>query len=225
MNRILIVMSFFLVACAEPEPQEEGAPEGSTSSAEGASSEPIDDPPRADLGVEPPSSCSVACSQSEACVGVTSTDCLLRCVAELEAAFETSEACGDAQAALEGCVGTLSCADRQAHAAGQDNPCQPEASAVSLACSAPGGEPPAPCLAFCSAAEACDLSAEDECLAACAEARAAAAESGSACADAQDQRFSCAAELDCVALTDWMTGEDTSSCPADFDRACSGDQE
>ena len=185
----------------------------------------MDDPPRADLGVEPSPSCGDACARSEECLGVTSTDCLLRCVAELDAAFETSEACGDAQDILEGCVGTLSCSEQRAHAAGQDNPCQSEASAVSLACSAPGGEPPAPCLAFCSAAESCDLSGEDECLAACAEARAAAAESGSACADAQDQRFSCAAELDCVALTDWMTGEDTLSCPTDFDRACSGDQE
>jgi len=218
-----VLPPFLALGCAEPD-STRNMVDGSTTVAEpsSGSSGPIDDePPRADLGVEPPQTCEASCEVVSGCRGIASSDCLLRCTAELEAARDHGEECRSRHEALESCLATLSCEDLADHDAGADSPCREsqQRSAVSF-------EPASTtCTDFCSAAAACGVAETSACEAACVQTRASATETGASCAAAQDELFACVAVLDCATLEAWMSSRDTSACPEDLDRACSGDQE
>ncbi len=200
-----------------------------STTAPGDSTDPTTDEPdpepRADLGVSPPAVCDALCATASVCQGISETDCLLSCTAELQAAQDVGPACGSGQEALASCKSGLSCEELGQHDAGEDSPCRETEQAASVACGSPDGEAPALCTSLCDAASECGLSENAACLAACVDVRTAAAETSAACATAEDERLACVAELNCSDLESWLSQEDTALCPDEVDLHCSGDEE
>ncbi len=226
MKRVLFSI-FIVAACGDDEPSpmssegtSTGAPADSASDASMNTSS--EDPPRADLGVQPPEVCEASCATEEACQGVPAADCLLRCTADLNEAHTTSSDCGEAREAVEACMAALSCEQRAQHDTSGDSPCRTLQQDAALVCAPDDAS--TTCADFCATSVECDLGDEPTCLAGCVELRSAATVSGAACLDAQDAQLTCAAQLDCASLETWVTTGELPGCPA-LDLACTGDSE
>ena len=230
MNRAFTFLCFVVVACGEGSgsvPDTGGTtgmqtmPPTSVGDDDSSGSPTV----RADLGVEPPEACEGSCASASACQGLSVSDCLLQCSAELFEAQRVSPTCGAAHEALEVCVAALSCAELVAHDAGDQGPCRSAAQQAAIDCDTSEITDAVVCAELCTSLLQCGLAEETSCLASCIELRTAADSSGEACAAAQDEHLSCVGALDCAALDEWVSTGSTPTCTDQPDRACAGDEE
>lgn len=175
------------------------------------------EPPKADLGVDPPAECIFACDVRSECLGESHDDCVLACTAAHDEHAATSEACVAADETLLGCVAALSCEDVALYQAGAgDHPCAEQEIAVDGACS-DDLPSPAVCDPLCATSSGCTGDDESACLTLCAEAIVNAETVGAACLAAQTALFECVATLDCPGYDAWTAGEPNAPCQAEND--------
>jgi hypothetical protein len=174
-------------------------------------------PPRADLGVDPSTTCAASCAVFAGCLGAAQGDCLLECDALQTDAAAHSAACGTAADALLVCIAGLDCEAAADYQAGSEGyPCEAEDLDVAASC-ATNTPTPSACDGFCTLASSCTESDAGACAAACAEAQAGADAVGSPCGAAQTAVFECVAALpDCAAFEAWTAATGDHPC-ADAD--------
>jgi hypothetical protein len=174
-------------------------------------------PPRADLGVDPSTTCAASCAVFTSCLGAAEGDCLLECDGlQADAAAHSAEGASAADDLLV-CIARLDCEAAAAYQAGSEGyPCEAEDLAVASACAA--NEPvPSACAGFCTLASSCTESEVEACNAACSEAQAGADAVGPTCGAAQTAVCECVAALpDCAAFDAWTAAAGDHPC-ADAD--------
>jgi hypothetical protein len=224
-----LVLSCSLFACSSDDGGGEDGPAATTGGGQpgdgpgdGADDDPLPmttgDPPKADLGVDPPADCTFACEVRSECLGESDTDCLLSCTSAHTEHTSTSSACVAAYETLLGCVASLSCEEVGEFQTGSgDYPCAAEELGVDAACA--GGEPPPEvCEPLCETTASCTGDGDPAaCLTLCGEALGGAEGVSASCLDAQTTLFECVSALSCDDYDAWAGGEDDSPCQAEDD--------
>lgn len=228
MNRTSLLLTLCAVAFActdEGEPRGDDGPAATSGPAmdDGhADDDPLPmttgEPPRADLGVDPPADCTFACEVRSECLGESETDCLLSCTAAHDEHESTSGDCVAAYETLLGCVASLSCDEvAQFQTGAGDYPCAAEELGVDAACSG-DAPPPMVCEPLCETTSSC--TGEDDptaCLTLCGEALAGAQGVGEDCLQAQTAVFQCVTALSCDEYDAWTSGDENAPCQPEDD--------
>ena len=223
---LLLLLSCCAVACSSDDGRGEDGP-AATSGPGSAGDDGVDDdplpmttgePPKSDLGVDPPADCTFACDVRSECLGESETDCLLSCTSAHAEHTSNSEACVAAYETLLGCVASLSCEEvAQFQTATGDYPCAAEEVGVDGACAA-DTPPPMGCEPLCEATGTC--TGQDDptaCLTLCGEALTNAESVSASCLQAQEAVFACVAALSCDDYDAWASGAEDSPCQAEDD--------
>lgn len=169
--------------------------------------------PRADLGVDPSTTCSASCAVFTSCLGAAEGDCLLECDQLQSDAAAHSAGCETAADALLVCIAGLDCEAVAAYQAGTEGyPCEAEDQSVAAACAVVTPQP-ATCDGFCTLAASCTDGDAAACATACADALGNAEAVGPACGAAQSAVFECVAALpDCAAFEAWTAAAGDHPC-------------
>ncbi len=217
MTRCIIAL-LLVAGCRDAEPQTTTGGGSTSADPTDTEAEPVPDlgstPPRADLGVEPPTACAAWCAELAACMGTSETDCLLQCDATHADYDAISAACvGDYEALLQ-CISGLDCEQIAAYLDAEgDYPCAEQDVATLASCNVV--DVPPVCAEFCATSSACTDGSAEQCEVLCGEALATASSVGEGCRSDTEAAFACAAALDCEQLDAWSHAEGDYPCRAE----------